>query len=86
MYAAAAGRLAQVVDDAARAVIAYATGGWEHAMANLIGGLIAMAIAFGYLGIIAARVDSLPLWIVVLIGMAMMAWSFYESLRGDENG
>jgi hypothetical protein len=55
-------------------------------MANLIGGLIAMAIAFGYLGLIAVRVNSLPLWIVVLIGMAMMAWSFYESLRGDENG
>jgi hypothetical protein len=29
-------------------------------------------------------VNALPLWIVVLIGGAMMAWSFYESLRGDE--
>jgi len=53
-------------------------------MANLIGGLLALVIAYGYLGIIAWRVNALPLWIVVLIGGAMMAWSFYESLRGDE--
>ena len=54
-------------------------------MANLISGLIALAIAIGYVGILAVRVDSLPLWIVVAIGVAMMAWSFYESLRGDES-
>ena len=54
-------------------------------MANLISGLIALAIAIGYVGILAVRVDSLPVWIVFAIGVAMMAWSFYESLRGDES-
>jgi hypothetical protein len=54
-------------------------------MANLISGLIALAIAIGYVGILAVRVNSLPLWIVVAAGVAMMAWSFYESLRGEES-
>jgi hypothetical protein len=54
-------------------------------MANLISGVIALAIAIGYVGILAVRVNSLPLWIVIAIGVAMMAWSFYESLRGEES-
>lgn len=53
-------------------------------MANLISGVVALVIALGYVGILAVRVNSLPFWIVVLIGAAMMVWSFYESLRGDE--
>jgi hypothetical protein len=54
-------------------------------MANLISGLIALAIAIGYVGILAVRVNSLPFWIVVAIGVAMMAYSFYESLLGEES-
>jgi hypothetical protein len=54
-------------------------------MMNLLAGSIALIIALGYVGIIAVRVNSLPLWVVVGIGVAMMVWSFYESLReGDE--
>jgi hypothetical protein len=53
-------------------------------MANLISGSVALVIALGYLGILAVRVGSIAFWIVVLIGAAMMVWSFYESLRGDE--
>lgn len=53
-------------------------------MANLIGGTIALVIALGYLGLLAVRVNSLPLWIVILIGAAMMVYSFYESLRESD--
>ena len=53
-------------------------------MANLISGTVVLVIALGYLGILAVRVGSLAFWIVVLIGAAMMVWSFYESLRGEE--
>jgi hypothetical protein len=54
-------------------------------MANLIGGLIALAIALGYVGILAVRVNSLPLWFVVAIGVAMMAWSRQQRLRAHED-
>jgi hypothetical protein len=53
-------------------------------MANLISGLIALVIGLGYLGILAVRVNSPPLWIVILIGVAMMVRSFYESLRAPD--
>jgi hypothetical protein len=57
----------------------------EDVMMNLLAGSIALVLALGYLGLIAVRVNSLPLWIVVAIGVLMMARSFYESLReGDE--
>lgn len=53
-------------------------------MANLISGLIALAIGLGYVGILAVRVNSTALWVVILIGVAMMVWSFYESVRGAD--
>ena len=56
-------------------------------MASLISGVIALAIALGYLGILAVRVNSVALWVVILCVVAMMLWSFYESLREpDESG
>jgi hypothetical protein len=57
----------------------------RHAtMMNLLAGSIALIIALGYVGIIAVRVNSLPLWVVVAIGVAMMVWSFYDSLRESD--
>jgi hypothetical protein len=56
----------------------------HETMMNLLAGSIALIIALGYVGIIAVRVNSLPLWVVVAIGVVMMVWSFYDSLREAE--
>jgi hypothetical protein len=55
----------------------------DAVMMNLFAGIIALAIALGYLGILAVRVNELPLWIVLLVGFAMMAASFVNALRED---
>jgi hypothetical protein len=55
----------------------------DAVMMNLFAGIIALAIALGYLGILAVRVNELPLWIVLLVGFAMMAASFVHALRED---
>jgi hypothetical protein len=53
-------------------------------MADLAGGIISLLVAAVFLAILAYAVPSVPLWIVVLIGFALMVASVVESLRGDE--
>lgn len=50
---------------------------------NLLAGLIALATALGYVGVLAFDVNLVPLWIVILIGVAAMVMSFVETVRGD---
>ena len=50
---------------------------------NMLAGLIALATALGYLGVLAADVNLVPLWIVILIGAVAMVVSFVETLRSD---
>ncbi len=57
------------------------------AVASLIAGLIALAVAVFFFYILLSSVPSTPLWIVVLIGGALMVASFVESLRqGGDSG
>jgi hypothetical protein len=53
-------------------------------MANLISGIVALAIALGFLGVLVYAVPSVPLWIVILVSLAAMFASAVESLRGNE--
>jgi hypothetical protein len=53
-------------------------------MADLIAGIIALVIAIGFLGVLVYKVPSVPLWIVILLGAAMMVASFVQAVRGDE--
>ncbi len=55
----------------------------ERYAMNLLAGLIALATALGYVGVLAFDVNLVPLWIVILIGVAAMVMSFVETVRGD---
>jgi hypothetical protein len=52
-------------------------------MADLIAGIVALVIAIGFLGVLVYKVVSVPLWIVILLGAAMMVASFVESMRDE---
>jgi len=47
---------------------------------TLVGGGIALIIAIAFLAIILAKVPSIALWIVVLVGIALMVVSVIEAV------
>ena len=51
---------------------------------TLIGGAIPLLIAVVFLGIVLAKVPSIPLWIIVLVGIALMIASLFEAVRSGE--
>ncbi len=53
---------------------------------DLVAGIISLATALGFLGVLIYKVWSIPLWIVILAGAVMMVASFVETLRGEERG
>jgi len=46
-------------------------------MADAITALIGAIIMVGYILLIAAKLAAPPLWIVCLIGLALMLWAFW---------
>lgn len=46
-------------------------------MADAITALIGAIIMIGYILLIAAKLAAPPLWIVSLIGLALMLWAFW---------
>jgi hypothetical protein len=46
-------------------------------MADAITGAIGAIIMLGYILLIAAKLAAPPLWIVCLIGLALMLWAFW---------
>jgi hypothetical protein len=50
-------------------------------MVDLVTGSIALAIALVFLAIPAVKLASLPLAVVILIGVAAMVWSLVEAVR-----
>jgi hypothetical protein len=50
---------------------------------DLIAGLISLATALAFLGVLVYKVWSFPLWIVIALGAAMMVASLIESVRSD---
>jgi hypothetical protein len=51
---------------------------------DLVAGLVSLAAALGFVGVLVYKVWSIPLWIVVLLGAAMMVASLVESVRSDQ--
>ena len=51
----------------------------------LLGGGIALIIAILFLGTLLIKNSSIALWIVVLIGIAMMLVSVIEAVRAGED-
>ena len=52
---------------------------------TLVGGGIALIIAIVFLGVILVKIPSIALWIVVLIGVALMIVSVVEAVRSGED-
>jgi threonine/homoserine/homoserine lactone efflux protein len=51
---------------------------------TLLGGIIPLVVAIVFLGILLAKVSSVALWIIVIVGVALMIWSWVEALRSGE--
>jgi hypothetical protein len=52
---------------------------------TLVGGGIALITAIFFLGTILIKIPSIALWIVVLVGIALMVVSVVEAVRGGED-
>jgi hypothetical protein len=52
---------------------------------TLVGGGIALIVAILFLGTILVKIPSIALWIVVLVGIAMMVVSVIEAVRAGED-
>lgn len=46
-------------------------------MADAVTALVGAIIMIGYIMVIAAKLSAPPLWIVSLIGLALMLWAFW---------
>jgi hypothetical protein len=53
---------------------------------DLVAGIVSLAAALGFLGVLIYKVWSIPLWIVILVGALMMVASFFETARGEDRG
>jgi hypothetical protein len=53
-------------------------------MTDLLAGGISLLVAGVFLAILVYAVPSVPLWIVILIGLATMVASVVEALRGNQ--
>lgn len=53
---------------------------------SLIAGLVALAIAIGFLAVLLAKLQIAPLWAVVMIGIVMMLASVIEGVRQERGG
>ena len=53
-------------------------------MANIVTGAIAVAMAVVFYLYYAIRINSIPLWIIILAGVAMLVYDYYESIRGNK--
>jgi uncharacterized membrane protein YeaQ/YmgE (transglycosylase-associated protein family) len=52
-------------------------------MGNIITGVIAVAMGGVFFLYYAIRLKSVPLWIIIIGAVIMLAYDFYESVRGN---
>ncbi len=50
-------------------------------MANIITGAIAAAMALVFFLFYAIRINSIPLWIIIIGGVVMMVYDYVQSIR-----
>jgi len=46
-------------------------------MADAVTAAIGAVIMIGYMWLIAAKLNTVPLWIVVIVGLVLMLWAFW---------
>jgi hypothetical protein len=52
---------------------------------DLVASIVSLVTALAFLGVLMYKVWSIPLWIVILLGAAMMVASLIESVRSEES-
>ena len=53
-------------------------------MANIVTGVIGVAMAVVFYLYYAIRIKSIPLWIIIIAGVIMLVYDFYESIKGNK--
>ena len=54
-------------------------------MSNIITGAIAVLLSFSFLLFYAIRLNSLPLWIIIMGNFACLAFDYYKSIKEGED-
>jgi hypothetical protein len=52
---------------------------------KIFSGLIAMALMIGFCAVAVIKLKDIPLTIVTLIGIGMMAWDLWDSLKEQDD-
>jgi 4-hydroxybenzoate polyprenyltransferase len=52
-------------------------------MANIVTGVIGVALAVVFYLYYAIRINSIPLWIIIIAAVIMLVYDFYDSLKGN---
>jgi type IV secretory pathway TrbD component len=53
--------------------------------AALLAGVLSCVIALAFLGWMAVSINSLPLWIVMLVTMGMLVFDFYQAMKEEKS-
>jgi hypothetical protein len=53
--------------------------------AALLAGVFSCVIALAFLGWMAVSINSLPLWIVMLVTMGMLVFDFYQAMKEEKS-
>jgi len=54
-------------------------------MSNIITGAIAVAMALVFFLFYAIRINSIPLWIIIIGGVVMLVYDYVQSIRESNN-
>ncbi len=54
-------------------------------MMNLICGLVPVVLILAFLGNYAVKINSIPLWIIIVSVLALMLADFVQSVRGEND-
>jgi len=54
-------------------------------ISNIIAGAIAVVISFSFLLLYAIRLNSVPLWFIIMGNFACLAFDYYKSVKEGED-
>ncbi len=54
-------------------------------MMNLICGLVPVVLVLAFLGNYAVKINSTPLWIIIVSVLALLVFDFVQSVRGEND-
>ena len=52
-------------------------------MANIVTGVIGVAMAVVFYLFYAIRINSIALWIIIISAVVMLVYDYYESIKGN---